>query len=79
MEWVKLFLAKLPILYPMKPPETLWFSGIFRGYKIETLARNGLKIYGDPICPRILIKYFYYKKLYISRPKFFTALFAMPV
>ena len=37
------FLAKVPILYPLKTPENLWFSGVFRGYKIGTLARNGLR------------------------------------
>ena len=36
------FLANVPILYPLKTPENFWFSGIFRGYKIGTLARNGL-------------------------------------
>ena len=27
---------------PQKIPGNLWFSVVFRGYKIETLARNGL-------------------------------------
>ena len=27
------FLAKVPILYPLKTPENLWFSGVFRGIK----------------------------------------------
>ena len=35
--------ANVPILYPLKRPENLWFSGVFRGYKIRTLARNGFK------------------------------------
>ena len=47
---VNLFLANFPILYLLKIPENLpWkhqksqrFSGIFRGYKMGTLARNGL-------------------------------------
>ena len=34
-------MANVPILYPLKTPENLWFSGVFRGYKIETLAKNG--------------------------------------
>ena len=38
------FLANDPILYPLKTPENLWFSGVFRGYKMGTLARNGLSI-----------------------------------
>ena len=35
--------ANVPILYPLKTPENLCFSGIFRGYKMGTLTRNGLK------------------------------------
>ena len=27
-------------LYPLKTPESHWFSGFFRGYKMETLAKN---------------------------------------
>ena len=27
---------------PLKTPEKLWFSGVFRRYKMETLARKGL-------------------------------------
>ena len=38
------YLASVPILYPLKTPENLWFSGVFRGYKMGTLARNGLKM-----------------------------------
>ena len=36
------FLANVPILYPLKTPESLWFSGLFREYKMGKLARNGL-------------------------------------
>ena len=35
--------ANVSILYPLKTPENQRFSGIFRGYKMGTLARNGLK------------------------------------
>ena len=28
----------------MKTPENLWFCGVFKGYKMGPLARNGLKI-----------------------------------
>ena len=35
-------LANVLILYLLKMPEILWFSGVFRGYKMGTLARNGL-------------------------------------
>ena len=36
------FLANVSILYPLKTPENQRFSGVFRGYKMGTLARNGL-------------------------------------
>ena len=39
------FLANVPISYPLKTPENLWFSGVFRGYEMGTLTRNGLRIY----------------------------------
>ena len=35
-------LATILILYPLKTPENLWFSGVFRGYKMGTSDRNGL-------------------------------------
>ena len=40
------FLHNVPILYPLKTPENLWFSGVFRGYELGTLARNGLMLRG---------------------------------
>ena len=36
------FLANVPILHPLKTPEKLTFSGVFRGFKMGTLARNEL-------------------------------------
>ena len=39
-----LFLANVPILYPLKTPENQWFSGVFRGYKRATLVRNELTL-----------------------------------
>ena len=36
------FLIHLPILYLLKTAENLWFSAVFRGYKMGTFARNGL-------------------------------------
>ena len=36
------FPANVPILCPMKTRENQRFSGVFRGYKMGTLARNGL-------------------------------------
>ena len=34
----------VPLLYPLKTPENLRFSGIFRGYRGRTLVKNGLLI-----------------------------------
>ena len=36
------FLANVTILYHLKTPGNLWSSGIFKGYEIKTLMRNGL-------------------------------------
>ena len=36
------FLANVPIIHPLKTPESLQFAGVFRRYKIGTLARNRL-------------------------------------
>ena len=41
--FINQFLANVPILYPLKTPENQRFFGVFRGYKMGTLARNGLK------------------------------------
>ena len=38
------FLAYIPTSYPLKTPENVWFSGVFRGYKTGTFARNELQI-----------------------------------
>ena len=36
------FLANVPILYHLKPPGNENNSGVFMGYKMGTVARNGL-------------------------------------
>ena len=36
------FPTNVPILYPLKTPENQRLSRVFRGYKIGTLAKNGL-------------------------------------
>ena len=38
---IKPFLAIVPILYPLKTPEGFWYPGVFRRYKMSTLARMG--------------------------------------
>ena len=44
-EWTRCnrFLTNVLILYPLKAPENLWFFDAFRGHKMGTLARNGLR------------------------------------
>ena len=37
-----LFVANVLILHPLKTPENLWFSGVFKECKMGTLAANGL-------------------------------------
>ena len=37
-----MFLANVPVLYPLKIPENQRFYGVFRGYEIGTLAIHGL-------------------------------------
>ena len=44
-EWVNPFLANVPILYSLKTLEKEMYSGVFRRYKIGTLARNELNFY----------------------------------
>ena len=42
LHYLNLFLTNVPISYPLKTPEKLWFPGDFRGYKIGTLGINEL-------------------------------------
>ena len=35
------FVSNVPILYPLKRPENLWFSGVFRGFKIVHWPKMG--------------------------------------
>ena len=42
MEYQLLREPDFPILYSLQTPENLWFSGVFSGYKMGKLARNGL-------------------------------------
>ena len=41
-EIINPFLTKVLIWYPLKRLENLWFSSVFRGCEVGTLARNGL-------------------------------------
>ena len=38
------FLVNIHIIYPLKTPKNLWFSGVFRRYKMRALTRNKLKV-----------------------------------
>ena len=49
-----------PFYTPLKTPENQRFAAVFRGYKMGTLARNGLKINFHCLqidAPQILKKY----------------------
>ena len=52
-------LPGVPLLYPLKTSENLWFSYVFGGYQKGTLDSNGLKallkgIYDNPKDPIII-------------------------
>ena len=36
------FSTNVPLLYPLKTSENLWFSDVFKGYRSGTLVENGL-------------------------------------
>ena len=38
-----IILRNVPIFYPLETPEDIWFSNVFKWYKIGSLSRNGLK------------------------------------
>ena len=44
LSWFNAFLANVSILNPLKTPEKQSFFRVFRGYKMETLARKGSKL-----------------------------------
>ena len=39
--FIKPFRTIVLILYPLKTIEAIWFPGVFKWYKMGTLARNG--------------------------------------
>ena len=39
--FIKPFRTIVLILYPLKAIEAFWFPGVFKWYKMGTLARNG--------------------------------------
>ena len=39
---IKPFSTNVPLLYPLKTSENLWFSDVFRGYRSGTFVKNGL-------------------------------------
>ena len=44
------YLAHVAILSPLKTVQNLWFSEVFKGYKLGPLARNGLMTVIKAIC-----------------------------
>ena len=50
----KQFLANVPISYPLKALENLWFYGVFQG-KMGSLVRNSLNLLGNSdICKTVM-------------------------
>ena len=41
MATLNLFLVNVPILYPLKTPDNLWFPGVYKGYKMEHWSEMG--------------------------------------
>ena len=56
------FLANVPALYPLKTPENIWFSGVFRGYKMGKLTSNGLKASGKMLISDQIVSIFLWSK-----------------
>ena len=68
------FLANAPILHPLKTPENLWFSAVFRGYKMRTLSRKWVKVKQNVTLPhhiynKIILNGGWNKSLYCSLVK----------
>ena len=42
------FLANVSVLHTLKTSENVWFSCVFKGYKIQTLFRNALMEKNSP-------------------------------
>ena len=49
------FLTNVPILYPLKTPENIWFSGVIMCYKMGAMTRNRLKSTFKSIIPSLNI------------------------
>ena len=75
------FLANVPISYPLKTPESLWFPGVFSGRKMGNLTRNALMCFAvqiyihvieccSVVVPRVLFD-FDLKKNYSVNDSFF--------
>ena len=57
------FLTSVPLLYPLKTPGILWFSGVLRGYKMRKLATNELAKKSGP--SKVIALKVSRKKMYI--------------
>ena len=61
------WLADVPILYPLKTTENQIFSCVFRGHKMGTLARNGPEA---TLLKETLLQVFYCEFCEISKNNF---------
>ena len=48
------FATNVPLLYPLKTSENLWFSDVFGGCKIGALAENGLRMYTETSSEKLI-------------------------
>ena len=55
-----------PFYTPLETPENLWFSGVFRRYKMGKLARNWLMSHYKLLCFSISNDKVIYR-IYVSR------------
>ena len=62
LRYINPFLANIPALYLLKTPENIWFSGVFRGYKMGKLTSNGLKASGKMLISDQIVSIFLWSK-----------------
>ena len=65
-EKVNAFLTSVSILYPLKTTEQQRCSGVLRGYKMGTVARNGSILLRKFVIPTIILKISFFRSFQTS-------------
>ena len=65
-EKVNAFLTNVSILYPLKTTEQQRCSGVLRGYKMGTVARNGSILLRKFVIPTIILKISFFRSFQTS-------------